>query len=114
MRIAVSSQNFRTITSHAGKTRRFILFEGDLGQEVTETGRLDMDKSMALHNFNGKDHPLFDMDVVITGSCGEGFRRKLAQYQVEVVATSETDPANAAQAVLDQRPLPDAEPHQHK
>jgi predicted Fe-Mo cluster-binding NifX family protein len=27
MRIAVSSQNFRSITSHAGKSRRFIVYE---------------------------------------------------------------------------------------
>ncbi len=29
MRIGVTSQNFRTITGHAGKTRRFLIFEQD-------------------------------------------------------------------------------------
>ncbi|MEW8693532.1 MAG: nitrogen fixation protein, partial [Candidatus Thiodiazotropha endolucinida] len=27
MKIAVTSQNFRTITQHAGKTRRFLIYE---------------------------------------------------------------------------------------
>ena len=27
MRIGVTSQNFRTITGHAGKTRRFLIYD---------------------------------------------------------------------------------------
>jgi len=27
MKVAVSSQNFRTVTAHAGKCRRFIVYE---------------------------------------------------------------------------------------
>ncbi|MEW8525962.1 MAG: hypothetical protein AB2552_23275 [Candidatus Thiodiazotropha endolucinida] len=29
MKIAVTSQNYRTITQHAGKTRRFLIYEQD-------------------------------------------------------------------------------------
>ena len=41
MKIAVSSQNFRTVTAHAGKARRFIVF--DLATPCTprEVERLD-------------------------------------------------------------------------
>lgn len=37
MKIAVTSQNFRTVTAHAGKTRRFLVFDipsGDSPREV--------------------------------------------------------------------------------
>ena len=40
MRIAVTSQNLRTITGHAGKTRRFIVFEAEPGREPVEVDRL--------------------------------------------------------------------------
>lgn len=113
MRIAVSSQNFRTITGHAGKARRFFLYDAQPGEPVKDRGRLDMDKAMALHNFSGTDHPLFDVDVVVTGGSGDGFIRKLAQHGVKVITTSASDPSDSAQAVVDQRTLPEAVPHQH-
>ena len=35
MKIAVSSQNFRTVTAHAGKARRFIVFDlATPGQQI--------------------------------------------------------------------------------
>jgi predicted Fe-Mo cluster-binding NifX family protein len=92
MKIAVASQNFRTVTGHAGKTRRFLVFEAEAGSEPVEIDRLDMPKEMALHNYRGDDHPLYAMDVVIVGSCGEGFVQRLARYDVVVVTTEQDDP----------------------
>ena len=37
MRIAVASQNFRTVTGHAGKSRRFLVF--DVAPVRTPPGR---------------------------------------------------------------------------
>jgi len=31
MKIAVASQNFRTVTPHAGRTRRFLVYEPSRG-----------------------------------------------------------------------------------
>ena len=72
-RIGVSSQNFRTITGHAGKARRFLLYESSDANQAKEVGRLDLPKNMALHEYRDRHHPLFSLDVVITGSCGNGF-----------------------------------------
>ena len=113
MKIGVTSQNFRTITGHAGKTRRFLIYTPDDKGMPAETDRLDLPKEMSMHEFRDADHPLDELDVLITGSCGEGFVRRMAAKGVMVVATSETDPIQAAAAVLAGNSLPPAEPHAH-
>ena len=99
MRIAVTSQNFRTVTGHAGRARRFIIFEADGREPPREVERLDLDADMAMHGYgHGRPHPLDTMKVLITGGAGEGFVRNLAMRGVQVVATPETDPVAAVQA----------------
>jgi predicted Fe-Mo cluster-binding NifX family protein len=111
MRIGVTSQNFRTVTGHAGKTRRFLIYEADGRDAPREVERLDLPKEMSLHEHHGDDHPVYGLDAVVTGSCGAGFVQRLARFGVRVVATSETDPATAVAAVAAGRELPPAEPH---
>lgn len=113
MRIAVASQNFRTITSHAGRTRRFLVYDARPGEVPAEVGRLDMPQDMALHNFHGTgDHPLYAMDAIIVGSAGAGFVHRMAARGVRVAATAETDPQAAVTAFL-AGTLPPAAPHEH-
>ena len=101
MRIAVTSQNFRSVTGHAGRARRFIVFEAAAGAPAREVERLDLDAAMAIHGFDPRArHPLDDMDVLITGGAGEGFVRHMTARGVRVVATGETDPALAVAAFL--------------
>ncbi|MDE1987418.1 MAG: nitrogen fixation protein [Alphaproteobacteria bacterium] len=95
MKFAVASQNFRTITPHAGKTRRFLLFEAAPGCEPVETGRLDLPKEMSMHEFRGTTHPLHEVNVVIAGSAGPGFVARLRERGVIAVTTAETDPHKA-------------------
>lgn len=113
MRIAVTSQNFRTITAHAGKTRRFLIFETNDQGEAVEVERLDLPAGMSLHDYHGDDHPLFGLglDAVITQSAGEGFRARLARYGIAVHATSATDPRQAAADLAAGRPLPPPAAH---
>lgn len=113
MKIGVSSQNFRTITGHAGKGRRFIIFEAPDCADVQEIGRLDLPKEMSLHEWNGQgEHPLFELDYLITSSCGDGFINKMSNRGVMVRVTSETDPIAAAKALL-AGTLPEGAPHVH-
>jgi predicted Fe-Mo cluster-binding NifX family protein len=114
MKIAITSQNFRSITQHAGKSRRFLIFEQDpVSGKPMETGRLDLPREMSMHEFRGEDHPLFKVDILVTGSGGEGFIRRMAQAGVQVVVTSEKDPYTASEAILNGTPLPPPEPHTH-
>ncbi|MEW8394820.1 MAG: nitrogen fixation protein [Candidatus Thiodiazotropha sp.] len=112
MKIAVTSQNFLTITQHAGKTRRFLIFERDLASgEIHQLTRLNLPKQMSMHEFRGDDHPIFKMDYLITGSSGEGFIRRMNDFGVEVVITGEEDPLTAVTAVVEGRPLPPPAAH---
>ena len=113
MKIAVTSQNFRTITPHAGKCRRFLILGRDDQGTLVELDRLDLPKAMAMHEFKGLQHPLFEFDVLLTASAGQGFIRRLQQEQVQVICTSATDPYRAAADYLEGKPLPAVEPHDH-
>ena len=113
MRIAVTSQNFRTITGHAGKTRRFLILEADGRGEPVEIERLDLPAGLSLHDHHGDDHPLFTLglDAILTQSAGQGFRTRMARYGIAVHATSATDPMSAAADLAAGRPLPAPAPH---
>ncbi|MDV7145519.1 NifB/NifX family molybdenum-iron cluster-binding protein [Tropicimonas sp. TH_r6] len=107
MRIAITSQNFRTITGHAGKTRRFLVYEVESGTEPREIERLDLPKEMSMHEFHGDGpHPLDSADAVVTLSAGAGFIRRMAARGITAMTTSETDPAAAARAVAEGRLAP--------
>jgi len=115
MKIGISSQNFRTITGHAGKGRRFIIFTAENEDSVHETEKLDLPVEMSMHEWGyaGK-HPLFELDYLITGSCGEGFIRKMAHHGIQVKVTSETDPLAAVKAFLaGHLPSMDSSHHEH-
>lgn len=113
LRIGVTSQNFRTITGHAGKARRFLVFGCNEAGEWEEIERLDLPKEMCMHEFRGDEHPVDKLDILITGGCGAGFFTRLRNRGVEVVATSETSPLTAIKALIAGEPLPPCEPHEH-
>lgn len=113
MKIGITSQNFRTITGHAGKSRRFLIFTAQEGQPVTASDRLDLPLNMSMHAWDGNgEHPLFELDYLITAGCGEGFIQRLARSGVQVKVTSETDPVAAVEALLAGN-LPAGEAHSH-
>lgn len=111
MKIGVISQNFKTITGHAGKTRRFLVFSQDEEGKAIEVDRLDLPKVLSMHEFHGGAHPIDDLDVLITGGCGDGFRLRMASRGIQVVTTTETNPETAVAAVFAALPLPEAAPH---
>ncbi len=114
MKVAVTSQNFRTVTGHAGKSRRFLVFEVNGDAEPREVERIDLPMGMAFHDFHGDGpHPVDVADVIVTGGCGAGFMHRMAARGIRVVPTSETDPLKAARAVGCGEPLPPAAPHEH-
>jgi len=113
MKIGVTSQNFRTITGHAGKTRRFLIYSENEAGIWAESERLDLPKEMSMHEFRGEIHPIEAVDVLITSGCGQGFINKMSSRGVKVVATSETDPLSAIQLYLSGEHLPPPTPHQH-
>jgi predicted Fe-Mo cluster-binding NifX family protein len=116
MRIAVTSQNFRTVTGHAGKSRRFLVYEADGAGGPREVERLDLPKDMSLHDYHGDDHPLFalGLDAIVTQGAGQGFVNRMARQGIRVHATSEGDPLAACSCLAAGLPLPDPLPHEHE
>ena len=101
MKIAVTSQNFRTVTPHAGRTRRFLVYDAPTAGEPVEAGRLAVPKELTMHAFHGEGpHPLDAVDVVIAGSFGEGFAARMQARGIVVVATELTDPSEAVKEYL--------------
>jgi predicted Fe-Mo cluster-binding NifX family protein len=112
MKIAVTSQNFRTVTGHAGRSRRFLVFAADRDAPLAEIARFDLPPELSMHEFHGGPHPLDAVDVLITASAGEGFVRKLGQRGIRVVITGEEDPRRAVTDLLDGKVKTPA-PHEH-
>lgn len=113
MNIAITSQNFRTITGHAGKSRRFLVYSRTGDGQWQESERLDLPKEMSMQEFKGGIHPIDGIDVLITESCGNGFIRKMSARGIIVLKTSETNPETAINAYTTGQPLPPASPHEH-
>ncbi|HHN72735.1 MAG TPA: nitrogen fixation protein [Thermopetrobacter sp.] len=96
MRIAVTSQNFRTVTGHAGKARRFIIYEVRDDGTFEEVDRLDLPKEMSIHAHPvDAPHPLDAVHHLITAGCGSGFVRKMEMRGVQVHIADAEDPARA-------------------
>ena len=112
MKIAVTSQNFRNVTGHAGRNRRFIIFDVGMPCDKPEVVWLDLPLGMSFHEFTGDKHPLDDMDVILTASAGQGFIAKLAQRGVRVITCGESDPREAVRDYLLGAVKP-SNPHAH-
>jgi len=100
MRIAVTSQNRKSITQHAGKCRNFWIYDvnhGDLGSRTM----LELPLEQSLHASHGvQAHPLDSVDVLIAGSMGEGLFNRLAEHGVQPIITDEQDPDVAVVKLL--------------
>ena len=112
MKIGVTSQNRKTITGHAGKTRRFLVFSQD-PDGCWQSSNMDLPKQLTMHEFRGEQHPLQDLDILITAGCGQGFQNRMQSMGVKVLTTSEPSPQVAVEMAAKGLPLPAPLPHTH-
>lgn len=95
MKIAVTSQNRKTITGHAGKCRKFWIYESE-GATVKRKILLELPIEQSFHQSHGEGpHPLDDINVLISGGMGSGLQNRLKRNGILVVLTAETDPDRA-------------------
>ena len=95
MRIAVTSQDRKTITGHAGKCRKFWLYEVD-GKTILKKTLLELPLEQSLHESHGAGpHPLEGVDVLISGGAGQGLIRRLDTMGIQGLVTAETAPDSA-------------------
>jgi predicted Fe-Mo cluster-binding NifX family protein len=121
MKIAITSQNRRTVSGHAGKCTRFYIFDINKEKEIVSKELFELDPEMMLHNhFHGPnpegDHPLFAMNVIITGDMGAGFPIKMKSKGIQAIMTDvvEVDEVieKALAGTLEMLP-PKAHAHKH-
>ncbi len=95
MKIVVTSQNRKTVTGHAGKCRKFWIYDVSNGN-VNDKRLLELPIEQTFHESHGAGrHPLDDINVLITAGMGDGLQRRLKQMGIMAVATAETDPERA-------------------
>lgn len=113
IKIAVTSQNRKTITGHAGKCRKFWIYEV-AGSEVVGKNLLELPIEQSFHESHGQAHPLDDANVLICGGMGQGLVNRLKAKSIEGLITTETDPDRAVAAYLaGNLPLGEPESHGH-
>ena len=95
MKIAVTSQNRKTITEHAGRCRKFWVFLVE-NNEIVDRELLQLPKEQSFRESPAHElHPLDDIDVLITGGMGHGLVTRLARKGIASLVTKESDPQNA-------------------
>ena len=100
MKIAVTSQNRKTITEHAGRCRKFWVFTIQ-DNAVADKQLLELPKEQSFHESSVHEpHPLDDIDVFITAEMGQGMVRRLARKSIKGLITTESDPETAVQLYL--------------
>lgn len=105
MKIAIASKDFSEVSSHAGQTRHWLVYDSDAPDEPE---RVNLEKAQLFHHFQDDGpHPLDGVEVIIAGSAGDGFIRHMAKRGAEVLLTGEKDAARALAAVLEGQVLPD-------
>ncbi|MGP0060782.1 MAG: NifB/NifX family molybdenum-iron cluster-binding protein [Beijerinckiaceae bacterium] len=111
MKIAVATKDWVAVSSHAGQARRWLVFdpaEQTLGESLPPPTRVELAKEQLFHHFrDDAPHPLDGVEIVVAGSAGDGFIRRMRRRGAEVLLTGETDPATALARIIAGETLPD-------
>lgn len=99
MKVAITCQNRKTVSSHAGKCTHFFLFDTQKDMRQLERSIVLSPQQMFRHHRLNEEHPLMIADALITGSIGEGLIRQWQQAGKKVYVTAELDPVLALQTV---------------
>ena len=99
-KIAVTSQNRKTVTEHAGKCRKFWIYDIHAGAVVGKQ-LLELALEQSLHeSAPTAAHPLDEVSVLLTTGFGAGLQQRLARKGIEAVMTTETTPDAAVASFL--------------
>ena len=100
LRIAVSSQNRKTVTDHAGRCRKFWVYEVRQNKVDNKILR-ELTLEQTLHSSPlGDDHPLDDVHVLITAGMSPFLYQRLQRGGIKGFVTEEADPDKAVQLLL--------------
>jgi predicted Fe-Mo cluster-binding NifX family protein len=101
LRIAVSSQNRKTVSDHAGRCRKFWVYE-IRGNKVDNKSLRELTLEQTLHSTRlGGGHPLDDIHVMITAGMSPFLYQRLQQGGIRPFVTDEALPDRAVQMLLE-------------
>lgn len=101
LKIAVSSQNRKTITDHAGRCRKFWVYE-IRGNKIDSKTLRELSMEQTLHSSSlGDGHPLDDVHVMITTGMSPFLYQRLERGGIKPYVTEEADPDKAVELLLD-------------
>lgn len=115
MQIAVCSQNRKTITEHAGKCRKFWIYDIQDSQ-IADKRLVELSIDQSFHaSHHQLAEPLASINVLITGSLGHGLYQRLSSQGVQAIVTTMESPDDAVRAFLagSLASLPVAHQHAH-
>ena len=100
LKIAVSSQDRQTVTDHAGRCRKFWVYEIRQNRVESKTLR-ELTSEQTLHSSPlGADHPLDDVHVMITAGISPFLYHRLREGGIRGYVTEESDPDRAVEMLL--------------
>lgn len=82
MKIAITSQNKKHITGHAGKCRKFWLLE-IIDDEVVTKELIELSKEASIRASGQLPEELNGIDRFITSGMGEGMQRRLQSLSID-------------------------------
>lgn len=95
MQIAITSQNRRTITEHAGKCRKFWIYDIEQGQ-VNGKRLVELPIEQSFHASGaGLPEALAGIEVLISGSMGGKLFHRLTELGVQPLVAYEESPDQA-------------------
>ncbi|HBW58417.1 MAG TPA: dinitrogenase iron-molybdenum cofactor biosynthesis protein [Oscillatoriales bacterium UBA8482] len=117
MKIAVASQNKKSITEHTGHCLKFWIYETKDG-EIISKNLLELSPKQSFHDSSEDEpHPLDDVQILISGGMGKGLVRRLERKRIEAIITKETDLDKAVNAYFDGSLIteePECNEHEHQ
>ncbi|MGE4281035.1 MAG: NifB/NifX family molybdenum-iron cluster-binding protein [Magnetospirillum sp.] len=113
MKIAVASSDFQSVSGHAGRAKKWLIYSVDENAQISAAQRIELPSDQVIHYVeeSGGPHPLDGIDVVITLSAGDGFVKHMEKRGAQVAMTAEKDAAKAVhdfltQTLSDPKPRP--------
>ena len=107
MKIAVPTEDYKTVAGHAGQASRWLYYEIATAHDLAEPRRIALSREQVFHHWDDSGpHPLDGVEVIVARSAGQGFLRRMQARGVTVLLTAETHAQAALRKVLDGEALP--------
>lgn len=103
--IALTCQNRKEVSGHAGRCTHFFIYEID-ETEIVSKKLIELSKEKVLHEafhnpeLASQPHPIFDVDIFLVGGIGMGAINKLKKHGVATYIIRESNPDTAVEKFL--------------